>query len=150
MIAALSLALTPGIGSGGELEVPDVVVLAELANLYPPVELDHAVHAEIAGDCASCHHQPFGEPVACADCHSEPVQPSAFIHELHWGVEGCSGCHRRDATNDLRCGGCHPIDPDPKRLDVIGLKGAYHGLCLRCHANADDPAASCVVCHSSR
>ncbi|MCU0304759.1 MAG: hypothetical protein MUC56_11950 [Thermoanaerobaculales bacterium] len=142
-VLALALALIAG---AQEAVVPDRLSIDALANLHPAVELDHAVHAEIAGDCASCHHRPFGEPAACASCHDEPVVPSAFVHEQHWEIESCTGCHDRGATTDLRCVSCHPVEPDPERLEVIGLKGAYHGLCLGCHETAG-PEASCAPCH---
>jgi hypothetical protein len=128
---------------------PNRVSLGTLANLYAPVELDHAAHAEIAGDCASCHHQPFGEPEPCASCHNDQVALSAFVHELHWQVEACTACHRRSAAGELRCVSCHSIEPDPERLEVIGLKGAYHGLCLRCHGETGSDE-SCSVCHPDR
>ena len=126
--------------------VPERVVIGALANLHPPVELDHAAHAEIAGDCSSCHHRPFGEPAACSDCHERPVTTSAFVHDQHQDVADCTGCHHRPSTADLRCVGCHPVEPAPDRLGQIGLKGAYHGLCLGCHAEAD-AADSCASCH---
>lgn len=129
--------------------VPEQVSLGSLANLYRPVQLDHVAHVEIAGDCASCHHQPFGEPEPCSACHDEAVAESAFVHELHWEVEDCTGCHHRPATTDLRCVSCHAVEPDPQRLEVIGLKGAYHGLCLRCHGESGSDA-SCELCHPDR
>jgi hypothetical protein len=134
---------------GDSSAVPREVSLGTIANLYQPVRLDHAMHAEITGDCASCHHQPFGEPEPCTTCHDDPVKPSAFVHELHWQVEDCTGCHHRPATSDLRCGSCHAVEPDPKQLAVIGLKGAYHGLCLRCHGETGSDA-SCALCHPDR
>jgi hypothetical protein len=132
-----------------EPTVPEKVQLGSLANLYPAVELDHAAHVEIAGDCVSCHHQPFGEPEPCASCHGDEAAPAAFVHELHWEVEDCTGCHHRSATGDLRCVSCHSIEPDPEQLAVIGLKGSYHGLCLRCHGDPGSDA-SCVLCHPGR
>jgi hypothetical protein len=148
-VAAVGLGLVFSGASGEEPKLPDRCLMGSLSRLYPPVEFDHAVHVAIAGDCAICHHRPFGQPAACADCHSEEVEPSAFVHELHWEVEACTGCHRREGTDDLRCSACHPIEPDPERLEIIGLKGAVHGLCLPCHTE-EDPGASCVVCHPTR
>jgi hypothetical protein len=142
VIGSLALLLA----AAEEPPVPERVTLGALARLYPPVELDHALHVEATGDCASCHHRPFGEPAACGSCHDEPVKPSAFVHELHWEVEDCTGCHHRPATADLRCVSCHPVEPDPERLAVIGLKGAYHGLCLRCHGETGSDE-SCAICH---
>jgi hypothetical protein len=143
--ATLALALAAA-GTDRAPEVPARITIGDLVTLYPPVELDHAAHAEITGDCASCHHQPFGEPAACTDCHEEPIRRSAFVHEQHWQVENCTGCHHRPSTTDLRCVSCHAIEPDPEHLDLIGLKGAYHGLCLSCHAEAE-AADSCRFCH---
>jgi hypothetical protein len=150
LAATLGLVLTTSDGVFSEQPVvPDRLSLGSLSKLYPPVELDHAAHAEIAGDCASCHHQPFGEPAACASCHDEPVKASGFVHELHWEVENCTGCHHRPATTDLRCVSCHTVEPNPERLDLIGLMGAYHGLFLSCHQEPDS-ADSCRLCHPAR
>ncbi len=148
-LAVIVAGATMGLASFDGTSVPEQITLGEIANLYQPVLLDHAVHAEIAGECASCHHQPFGEPAACSTCHEEQMERSAFVHELHWEVEDCTGCHNRPATIDLRCGSCHPVEPDPARLEVIGLKGAYHGLCLRCHGETGSDA-SCSLCHPDR
>lgn len=148
-VAACALGGTLAFGLVDRPTVPDEVSLGAISNLYGPVRLDHVMHAEIAGDCASCHHQPFGEPEPCANCHEDPVKKSAFVHELHWEVEDCTGCHHRPATGDLRCVSCHAVEPDPQRLEVIGLKGAYHGLCLRCHGENGSDAA-CGLCHPDR
>lgn len=129
--------------------VPNRVLIGGLENLYPAVEFDHSVHVEAAGECTSCHHKPFGSPEPCSSCHDDPVSPSAFVHELHWQVEDCTGCHHKQATGDLRCVSCHRLEPDPERLSVVGLKGAYHGLCLRCHGETGS-VASCGTCHPDR
>ena len=149
VLAVIVSGVVLAFASADEPAVPDRIRLGSLANLYPAVELDHAAHAAIAGDCASCHHQPFGEPEPCASCHGDDVEPAAFVHELHWEVEDCTGCHRRSATDDLRCVSCHAVEPDLERPEVIGLKGAYHGLCLRCHGETGSDA-SCSVCHPER
>jgi hypothetical protein len=151
MVGLGTIAVCAAVVCGAEYGsvVPEKITLGALANLHPAVEYDHATHAEIAGDCASCHHQPFGEPAPCATCHEDVVARSAFVHELHWQVEECTGCHHRPATTDLRCVSCHSIEPDPNRLEVIGLKGAYHGLCLRCHGETGSDA-SCALCHPDR
>jgi hypothetical protein len=133
--------------SADESVVPKLVTLGRLANRHEAVSFDHELHVEVEEDCVSCHHQPFGEPPKCSSCHDEEVSPSAFVHELHWEVEDCTGCHHRDTTGDLRCVTCHPVGVDPQRPAVIGLKGAYHGLCLRCHGETGSKA-SCPICHT--
>jgi hypothetical protein len=135
--------------AAAEYPVPDRVAIGALANLYQAVDFDHSLHVEATGDCTSCHHKPFGKPEPCTTCHEDPVAPSAFVHELHWEVEDCTGCHHKQATGDLRCISCHPVEPELERLDVIGLKGAIHGLCFQCHGETGSDA-SCGLCHTER
>ncbi len=135
--------------AAADYPVPDRLAIGALANLYQSVDFDHSLHVEAADDCTSCHHKPFGRPEPCSTCHEDSVAPSAFVHELHWEVEDCTGCHHKQATGDLRCISCHPIEPDHERLDVIGLKGAYHGLCFQCHGETGSDA-SCGLCHLDR
>lgn len=143
------LLMVAAVASATVYDVPETVELGTLANRYEPVVLSHAAHAEIAGSCTTCHHQPFGSPAECTTCHTEPVEKSAFVHEQHWEVEDCTGCHHKQATGDLRCGGCHQTPYDPGRPAVIGLKGAYHQLCLTCHGR-DELNTDCVTCHAPR
>ncbi len=149
MRSVLLVIALPLTAAGAGSPVPDRVAIGGLANLYQAVDFDHSLHVEAAGECTSCHHKPFGKPEPCATCHDEPVAPSAFVHELHWEVEDCTGCHHKQATGDLRCLSCHPAEPEPERLEVIGLKGAYHGLCLQCHGETASDA-SCGLCHTDR
>jgi len=135
--------------TAAEISLPDRVTIGALIHIYEGVEFDHPLHVEVEGECTGCHHKPFGTPVPCATCHDDPPAPSAFVHEVHWEVEACTGCHQKRATGDLRCISCHPVEPDPARFEVIGLKGAYHGLCLRCHGEAGSDA-SCGLCHPER
>jgi hypothetical protein len=148
-LAAIALGGVVALAATDPKPVPEQIALGLLANLHQSVQLDHAAHVEIAGDCSSCHHRPFGEPKPCASCHDDQKNPSAFVHEVHWEVEDCIGCHHREATTDLRCVSCHTVEPDPGRLDVIGLKGAYHGLCMRCHGGTGSDT-SCGLCHLDR
>ncbi len=151
-VGVLSVLLLCALGlpaTASEISVPDRVAIGELTNLYPAVDFDHSMHVEVEGECTGCHHKPFGDPAPCVSCHTDPVAPSAFVHELHWEVEECTGCHQKQATGDLRCVSCHAANLDPQRLEVIGLKGAYHGLCLRCHGETGSDT-SCGLCHPER
>jgi hypothetical protein len=144
---ALGGAVAFGLVEGPTL--PAELSIDLIAKLYEPVRLDHAEHVEIEENCGSCHHRPFGEPEPCASCHEDSFEPSSFGHALHSEIGDCMGCHNREATSDLRCVSCHTVDPNPERLELIGLKGAYHGLCLRCH-DETGPDASCGPCHPDR
>ncbi|MEW6427585.1 MAG: cytochrome c3 family protein [Thermodesulfobacteriota bacterium] len=121
-------------------DAPDQVTLDLLAELYAPVEFDHAMHQEITGGrCAACHHHATGEtPLEgrCRECHKENT-PAADA--------ACSACHpasRYDAAY------LKQLESNPYRYhtDVVGLKGAYHRLCLDCHQQQDAPVG-CQDCH---
>ncbi len=87
---------------------PEVVEIAALADWFAPVAFPHAVHAELAGDCVSCHHHSDGEPVPCGTCHEiapavaagEPPVLRVAYHRQ------CVGCHA-DAGAPVTCEGCH-------------------------------------------
>jgi len=89
--------------------VPAEVVIAGMSHWFGPVTLSHTTHAEIAGDCITCHHHSDGEPVTCGTCHgeradlSEPNMPSLKV-AFH---EQCVGCHRVAGSGPTACEGCH-------------------------------------------
>lgn len=89
--------------------VPGEVTIGGLSHWFGPVTLAHATHAEIAGDCISCHHHTDGEPTPCATCHgeradlSEPTMPSLKV-AYH---QQCVGCHRATESGPTACEGCH-------------------------------------------
>jgi hypothetical protein len=99
-------ALTPDVG-------PEVVVLAELEDLYVPVRFDHRTHAVMAGmsaGCATCHHYtpPNMPHPACKDCHPTEVEHEDLAQP---GLKGayhrrCLSCHS-EWDRDTACGNCH-------------------------------------------
>jgi hypothetical protein len=122
-------------------EGPDSVVIDALAQLYDPVEFDHAMHEEATdGNCSTCHHHTLGTPVEdenCARCHA--------------GSEGadevtCQGCHaakrfEADYLNQIRA------DNTIHHTDKVGLKAAYHLRCMSCHVEMEAPNG-CQDCHA--
>jgi hypothetical protein len=142
-----SLAAVSAIAIAGG--VPKIVEIDSLTNLYAPVEFDHALHEDTADSCRTCHHEPFGKPLACADCHEEAHPPESFDHEKHWEYDSCDSCHQAEAADKLVCRGCHKTPFDEENLAVIGLKGAYHVQCMGCHEeNGVDN--DCATCHQRR
>ncbi|MCC7292163.1 MAG: cytochrome c3 family protein [Phycisphaerales bacterium] len=103
---------------------PDIVMLADLQDLYEPVPFDHKVHAEMAemsSGCAACHHytaDSLRHP-ACRSCHS--AAGSNDDHAMP-GLRGayhrqCLGCHRQWG-DESACGACHAAKPHRGASDL--------------------------------
>lgn len=128
--------------AGGFAETgPDTVVLDSLAELYEPVQFNHAQHVDLAeGKCAKCHHHTTGavplEP-RCQKCHKGGVDV---------GVYACRECHplKRFEADYLAS-----LEKDRQRyhLDKPGLKGALHRACMGCHLENGGPSG-CQECHA--
>jgi len=80
--------------------------------------------------------------------------PVEFSHEDHMEVaEDCSFCHHH-SEEPVACSECHePIAvyhyKGSARKTGLGLKGAYHGLCVRCHKDSEAPTG-CTDCHAKK
>src|SRR5450759_2258729 len=83
MIAAMTV--SPARVEGKEM--PGTIVIKKLKNQYRPVTFNHEMHAAIAGNCGTCHHQ-HDEKIrtSCKECH--PLKAS-----LRQGFAACSSCH---------------------------------------------------------
>jgi hypothetical protein len=94
---------------------PETITIDSLATLYGPVEFSHAQHAEIAGNCAKCHHHsPKGVTTACGECHEAIVvyHYSTDKKGPDLGLKGayhrqCMGCHEKMGSGPLGCTDCH-------------------------------------------
>lgn len=82
-----------------------------------------------------------------------PYVPVQFAHQAHahWlaGDNACATCHHTTAAGEIPsgCSECHVV-PNPGALPVdLGLKGAYHRSCLRCHLEWDRHTR-CETCHA--
>jgi hypothetical protein len=95
--------------------IPETIQLDSLSNIYGPVEFSHKYHAEIAGDCTTCHHHSEkGATPACGECH-EPITVYHYNgahRETGIGLKGayhlkCMGCHEEVGSGPLGCTDCH-------------------------------------------
>ena len=81
------------------------------------------------------------------------TQGSDLAKHFHNGAQTmCTGCHHYSPTSVMppKCASCHGISPAPEPDGRPGLKGAYHGQCIRCHQEMgiEKPVATdCVSCH---
>jgi hypothetical protein len=106
------------IGVAFPTNIPETITLDSISQVYGPVQFSHSQHADIAGDCATCHHHsPKGSTPACGECHE-----SIVVYHYEAGKKG----------------------PD------IGLKGAYHGLCMGCHKKMQSGPLGCTDCHEKK
>ncbi len=84
-------------------QIPDMVVLDDLENLYEPVRFSHKVHVNMvfmsggSNGCVVCHH----------------FTPTNQSHPP------CKKCHDPNVLNE--------------NINQPGLKGAYHRQCIQCH-----------------
>lgn len=146
ILAVAAIAVAGAVAADGP---PKKLVIKKLVNLYGPADFDHEMHVSAADGCKSCHHKPFGKPMACSECHEEKMDRGDFDHEAHWEFDSCDSCHQVKSTRELACSTCHKVPFDEKKLEVIGLKGALHGQCMDCHEKngADN---SCTACHARK
>jgi hypothetical protein len=100
---------------------PESLTLSSLENIYQPVVFSHNMHAEIAEDCAACHHNsPAGQTPSCGDCHGEPFNPENLnmpglkgayhlqcmdCHKEIGGPVGCTQCHAKKVTEAAKSEG---------------------------------------------
>jgi hypothetical protein len=124
----------------GTPSAPGAVTIDSLANIFGPVEFDHAMHVDLADGCATCHHHTTGEPEAgssCTACHTGKGRA---------GTVSCKGCHSPDPFTAANLG---TGEEDGRRfhIDKPGLKGAYHLGCLGCHKEMGAPTG-CRECHA--
>jgi hypothetical protein len=120
-------------------EIPDQVVIKELADKYEPVAFAHRKHvaellkgikdSRLAGYfhrdpgtiCQGCHHNsPASKtPPGCVSCHAKTVGQASF---------------------------------DPREDNRPGLLAAFHGQCMSCHREmaVKPEATACLDCHKEK
>lgn len=135
------LAVCLGVASVGlGREMPETVKLNSLSQYYDGADFDHAMHLDVAGDCAVCHHHTTGTAVQggdCVKCHSGGETMAKVA---------CRDCHVREpfSADHLRTA---KQDSGRYHQDQLGLKGAYHQSCLGCHEQMGAPTG-CQDCHT--
>lgn len=117
-------------------EMPGVIVLKKIKDKYRPVTFNHELHAAIAGNCGTCHHQHDEKArSSCKECHA--MNAGALKASLKQSFTACSACHS---------------DPSPDMPEMPGLKVALHKKCFQCHVGIGDlgatPAACTKTCHA--
>jgi len=78
----------------------------------------------------------------------DPTLPSVgFDHKGHGEkIRKCKTCHHRDtAILGQKCSGCHG---NREGTTNVGLKQAYHKMCLGCHCRGKEGPQKCNRCHT--
>jgi hypothetical protein len=121
-------------------EVPAVIELDHIGDMYEQVTFDHSMHEDVAS-CATCHHHTIDSPSndpKCIPCHKASVRVD---------VVACKGCHLIDP------GSAEKMQTAQKEkffhIDTAGLKRAYHMQCMGCHKEME-VANECKDCHAKK
>jgi len=118
---------------GYSKKVPSTIVLKSLENIYGPAEFPHRDHIDMADSCYTCHHH-GKSTLGCSKCHK------------------ASTVYQYKKTSNPTCTKCHGTSKG-KGGEVLrahlGLKGAYHKMCLDCHNEQGGPVG-CTDCHARK
>lgn len=123
-IGALVLAAGVLLSPASAADLPGNITLEGCGTKQPPVDFDHAKHAE-GTKCAECHHtQPdltatSGEAATCVSCHKNPKDDAL----------DCSEMSPKKNPYHINCMGCHK---DAVKKDA-SLKGKAPTTCKACH-----------------
>jgi len=113
-------------------EVPEKVVIKELADKYQPAEFPHR------------------KIVQTLVKNITDNKLANYFHREEGTV--CQGCHHNSPATKKppRCGSCHGKPFDEKNLFKPGLMASYHIQCMECHTNMklEKPVSTdCTSCH---
>lgn len=123
---------------GNAARIPENITIDSISDKFESVIFNHANHAEMAGNCATCHHEHGNSgTLPCKECHS--LSPSVFKGSVTHSFSACSNCHS---------------DYSPSDPKMPGLKVAYHTKCFQCHRGMNnvgiDPKGCAELCHSTK
>lgn len=117
-------------------DIPGIIQLDRIKNLYEPVIFDHQNHAKMGNmgkGCLECHHYSSPKDISpCWECHSDPktlAQP---------GLKGayhrqCMGCHQ-NWSHSTACENCHkPINKDQniQRNNTLQMTVSIHSNIIK-------------------
>jgi octaheme c-type cytochrome (tetrathionate reductase family) len=122
-------------------------LLNSRTDYYEPVRFSHIAHDVLTGgDCGRCHHR-FS--------FDEEDRAGYTLEGLHAEFEvriggPCGSCHDMEYVSIQPCAACHRLPNEPDDPGRPGLKGAYHRLCIGCHAEQTVQGLAptdCSSCH---
>ena len=120
------IATTPSIDDAPKVLMLNSPMINECTDIYAPVRFMHGKHAHVLKDCTVCHHRISRKTESVND--SQPLDKE--------GIKATMEDLARMEAVPEKCSACHGKPFDPGQLDMPGLKGAYHQLCMNCHRQA--------------
>ena len=132
--AALALR-NPVLATFAEQDIPETVVIDDLAEQWQPARLPHRRIVNALMD------------------NLKESKLAGFFHQEPGTL--CQGCHHNSPVSKKppKCGNCHGQPFYPQKLSMPGLKAAYHQQCMGCHREMglEKPVATaCAACHQEK
>jgi len=118
-------------------EIPEKVVIKQLADKYEPVNLPH--------------RKIVLSMVERMDKSKQAGKLAPYFHDDKATI--CQGCHHNSPANvkPPSCVSCHSKPFDEVNLMKPGLLGAYHQQCMGCHEAMEiKKPKECVECHKEK
>jgi hypothetical protein len=119
-------------GTINEKEIPEKIIIKDLANKYEPVEFPH---------------------LKIVMAIVKNIKDNKLVDYFHPEKETiCQGCHHNSPADvkPPRCGSCHAKPFNEKELLRPGIMGAYHIQCIKCHVNMLVDKVGCTDCHKEK
>ncbi len=96
----------------------------------------------------------YGPDMVTLDTLVDMYEPTFFNHKIHAQMasmsHGCLECHHYSPEGEYpACSTCHSVGISCENLKQVGLKGAYHRQCMRCHMDWSGDE-NCEVCHARK
>ena len=135
LVAGMLEARNPVTQTFAESDIPEIVEMKALMNLYGPVKLPHRKIVQTLSD---------------------NIKESKLVRYFHRDESTlCQGCHHHSpaAKKPPSCASCHGRPFDERDPGKPGLMAAYHRQCMECHEamGIEKPAATnCVACHQKK
>ena len=125
----------PSIADAPSVFMLNSPVINEYSDKYVPVRFMHRKHANVLKDCTICHHRVLVDKQDKTGA-GDGIELSMDEPEDIYGEEVSMEKLTDMGTLPAKCSSCHDKPFKPEYPNVLGLKGAYHQLCMHCHKEA--------------
>jgi hypothetical protein len=138
LLILLLLVLPLWAQSGGQ-DIPEIISINSMENIFYPVEFNHGKHArmeDMGEGCAVCHHYAEDDDyTGCAECHMEdPAEATLEEPSLNGAYHrSCLACHR-EWSNEQLCEACHQqkklrfnVRRNLDKTDIFSVKHPHIG-----------------------